>query len=231
VDQGLQRVRPVSHTSESVLRQQVCTHEDVGRSPRCSLVRGQALPGAVAGRGRHMSTFTDHHLRYNSGNIQHIASGISTRPVRLTSPEPTRRRSSVDDVLLEPAGTSHVLVYGGVTRGGHMRTTTAPKLLQTLLLTGELDTATAVLGRRQLRGALRAGRGTLILDCSGVQFIDAAWLGVFLSTSRYAGQLDRNVTVAVPSPQVLRALRLVGLEWLTAENMYWDPEGDGARGE
>jgi anti-anti-sigma factor len=65
-----------------------------------------------------------------------------------------------------------------------------------VLLVGELDAATAVLGRRQLRGALEMRRGPLVLDCSSVRFIDASWLGVLVSTARYARQVGRKVTVA-----------------------------------
>lgn len=98
-----------------------------------------------------------------------------------------------------------------------IRTTAPFGRPQTLLLVGELDVATAVLGRRQLREALEMGRGPLVLDCSSVRFIDAAWLGVLVSTARYARQLGRKVSVAAPSPRVLRVLRLVGLEWLLGD--------------
>jgi anti-sigma B factor antagonist len=98
------------------------------------------------------------------------------------------------------------------------RVTMAPlERPQTLLLVGDLDSATAVVGRRQLRGALEVGRGPLVIDCSSVRFIDASWLGVLVSTAHYARELGRKVTVAAPSPRVLRVLRLVGLEWLVAD--------------
>ena len=87
---------------------------------------------------------------------------------------------------------------------------------QSLLLTGELDAGTAILGRRRLHAALHAGRGPLILDCSSVEFIDAAWLGVLVGISNYGGRIGRQVVVAAPSPRVARLLRLVGLQWLTA---------------
>jgi anti-anti-sigma factor len=87
----------------------------------------------------------------------------------------------------------------------------------TVFLPGELDVATAVVGRLQLRRGLETGRGPLFIDCSAVRFIDAAWLGVLVSTARYGAQLGRKVIVAEPSPRVLRALRLVGLQWLLGE--------------
>lgn len=87
---------------------------------------------------------------------------------------------------------------------------------QTLLLVRELDGATAVLGRGQLRKALEAGRGPLLLDCSAVRFIDAAWVGVLVSTARYGEQLGRKVRIAAASPRVVRVLRLVGAAWLMA---------------
>ena len=88
---------------------------------------------------------------------------------------------------------------------------------QTLVLVQELDLATAVFGRLQLRRALETGRGPLVIDCSAVRFIDATWLGVLLSTARYGAQLGRKVTVSRPRPRILRVLRLVGLDWLMEE--------------
>ncbi len=87
---------------------------------------------------------------------------------------------------------------------------------QCLFLTGELDAGTAVLGRRQLRAALQTGRGPLILNCSSVEFIDAAWLGVLVSISNYGARIGRQVVIGAPSPRVVRLLRLVGLQWLAA---------------
>jgi anti-sigma B factor antagonist len=97
------------------------------------------------------------------------------------------------------------------TAQARIRTVAPAGSSQTLLLVGVLDVATAVLGRRQLRGALEAGRGPLVLDCSAVGFIDAAWFGVLVSTARYGSQLGRRVIVASPSERVARLLGLVGL--------------------
>jgi anti-anti-sigma factor len=136
-----------------------------------------------------MSTFVDE-LRISSPATHPVPGGPSRRPARPVGWAPTQSR---------------------------VRTTAPLGRPQTLLLVGELDAATAVLGRRQLRGALEIGRGPLVLDCSSVRFIDAAWLGVLVSSARYARQLGRKVTVAAPSPRVLRVLRLVGLEWLMGD--------------
>jgi anti-sigma B factor antagonist len=145
-----------------------------------------------------MSTLIDE-LRVDPPDSRSIPGGPFRRLAPLAGQEPFRRSLAID-----PAQ-NHVRTIGPLERP------------QTLLLVGDLDSATAVVGRRQLRQALEIGRGLMVLNCSSVGFIDAAWLGVLVSTARYAGQLGRKVSVAAPSPRVLRVLRLVGLEWLVAD--------------
>jgi anti-sigma B factor antagonist len=123
----------------------------------------------------------------------------------------------IDGALSQRVTTGPISVWTGAPTQSRIRTIAPLERPQTLLLVRELDSATAVVGRRQLRGPLEIGRGPLVIDCSSVRLIDASWLGVLVSSARYARELGRKVTVAAPSPRVLRVLRLVGLEWLVAD--------------
>lgn len=89
---------------------------------------------------------------------------------------------------------------------------------QTMSLGEELDAATAVVGRRELCRALETGGGPLVLDCSAVEFIDAAWLAVLVHVVRYGRRLGRRVIIGDPSSRVLRVLRLVGLEYIIVDD-------------
>jgi anti-sigma B factor antagonist len=164
-----------------------------------------------------MSTLIDE-LRANPAGTRTGPGALSRRPAPLAGRGPFRRPLALDETYLGRATTclTSMCRGGGATQSG-IRATAPLGRSQILLLVGELDAATAVLARRQLRDALERGRGPLVLDCSSVRFIDAAWLGVLVSTARYARQLGRKVTVAAPSPRVLRVLRFVGLEWLTGD--------------
>jgi anti-sigma B factor antagonist len=139
------------------------------------------------------------------------------RMVRRSSAALPSQRQSLDGVLIRPRGARRLVTA---------RTDPTPlefdgspsspdEASQTFLLAGELDAATAARGRRQLRSAVRTGHGPLVLDCSAVQFIDAAWLGVLVGTARYGNELGRKVMVVNPSDRMSRLLRLLGLQWLT----------------
>ncbi len=161
-----------------------------------------------------MSTFIDRDLEVYRPGAHAARSASFTRPVRSIGRKHARQRLTGEDELLERAVTRSSSVWGDSAPGQNRIKVSSSGPAQTLFLVQELDVATAVFGRLQLRGALEAGRGPLLIDCSAVRFIDAAWLGVLVSTARYGVQLGRKVTVVVPSPRVLRVLHLVGLEWL-----------------
>lgn len=181
--------------------------------------RSQTLPDKYnKGEAQRMSTFVDRELGAGPPGTCAGPSRLSRRPVCLTAPKPARRRLATKDAVVERAATGPAPVWGDWAAAQSRIRTTAPSAeSQSLLLVGELDVATAVLGGRQLREALETGRGPLVLDCSRVRFIDAAWLGLLVGTARYGAQLGRKVTVAAPSPRVLRVLRLIGLEWLMGD--------------
>jgi anti-anti-sigma factor len=165
-----------------------------------------------------MSVFIDRDLEVTPHGTRTARSDLSTRLARLSARQPAPRRLNGGDELLGLAAAYPASVWAD--RAPEQRRTkgaSQPGTSQTVFLARELDVATAVFGRRQLRGALETGRGRLVIDCSAVRFIDAAWLGVLVSTARYGAQLGRKVNVGAPSLRVLRVFRMVGLEWLTGD--------------
>jgi anti-sigma B factor antagonist len=165
-----------------------------------------------------MSTFVDRDLEVHRPGTRSSRSGLFMRPGWSTAGRSARWRLTGDGEVLERAATRSSSVRADWVPGqGRIKSALPSAQSQTVFLVGELDVGTAVVGRLQLRGALETGQGPLVIDCSAVRFIDAAWLGVLVSTARYGAQLGRKVTVAATGPRVLRALHLVGLRWLLGE--------------
>lgn len=85
-----------------------------------------------------------------------------------------------------------------------------------LRLEGELDTATA----RELRAALVTAMATdataVVLDLSGLSFIDSTGIAVFLAASHQAERLGRSLTLRSPGRMVLKVLHLTGIDRLLA---------------
>lgn len=79
-------------------------------------------------------------------------------------------------------------------------------------LEGELDIATVPELRERLLGLLGPGVRLLIIDLSGVSFCDVAGLAVLIGTQRRATARGIVVRLAAPRPQVLKLLRITGLD-------------------
>ena len=95
-----------------------------------------------------------------------------------------------------------------------------------LVLTGELDIATATELDQQLVELLARGR-VVELDMSGLTFIDSTGLGVLIRRAGAAEPGGGSVTVLRTdlAPQVLRLIELTG-----TATILW-PEGHGTAGE
>ncbi|MDX6554597.1 MAG: hypothetical protein QOD86_792 [Miltoncostaeaceae bacterium] len=93
-------------------------------------------------------------------------------------------------------------------------------------MAGEVDVATAARVRAELRLAQALRPGRLILDLSGVTFLDAAGISAILSPCR-AG--DLRVTLIAPPGRVRRLMQIVGadraVEILDARP-YADPDAE-----
>jgi anti-anti-sigma factor len=79
-------------------------------------------------------------------------------------------------------------------------------------LEGELDIATVPELRERLLGVLSPGVRLLIIDLSGVSFCDVAGLAVLIGTQRRATECGIVVRLAAPRPQVVKLLRITGLD-------------------
>jgi anti-sigma B factor antagonist len=76
-------------------------------------------------------------------------------------------------------------------------------------MAGEVDVASAARVRAELRMAQALRPGRLILDLSGVTFLDAAGISAILAPVR-AG--DVRVTLIAPPGRVRRLMRIVGVD-------------------
>ncbi|HEX6424737.1 MAG TPA: STAS domain-containing protein [Acidimicrobiales bacterium] len=75
---------------------------------------------------------------------------------------------------------------------------------------GELDLA----GVPRLLSTLERLHGDVEVDCSGLEFIDAAGLGAFVKAHHACAARGARLVVVDPSPAVVRLLRLVRLDAL-----------------
>jgi anti-anti-sigma factor len=79
-------------------------------------------------------------------------------------------------------------------------------------LEGDLDIATVPELRERLLGLLSPGVRLLIIDLSGVSFSDVAGLAVLIGTQRRATARGMVVRLVAPRPQVVKLLRITGLD-------------------
>lgn len=63
----------------------------------------------------------------------------------------------------------------------------------------------------QAMEAMDATSGDLVLDCSGLEVIDAAGLGLVVGLHRRAHAIGRRLVLADPKPRVLRLLAVTRL--------------------
>ena len=85
---------------------------------------------------------------------------------------------------------------------------------QLVALSGSLDARTASAVRDQLHAAVAGGQGTLVLDMSRVETMDAVGLGVLVGTQRRAGQAGRRLVLRDTPYRLRRLLRATRLERL-----------------
>ena len=76
---------------------------------------------------------------------------------------------------------------------------------------GELDIATVPALEAAMAGARLSGAGALILDLSGVMFIDSSGVKALIDCAQQAQQPDAPTLSIVSSPQVDRVIEITGL--------------------
>jgi anti-sigma B factor antagonist len=80
-----------------------------------------------------------------------------------------------------------------------------------LSVEGELDVSTAPQLREALMSVVARLYGTVILDLSGVGFIDSSALGVILSAWKQIKAQDGSMAIASPTPRITRIFEITGL--------------------
>jgi anti-sigma B factor antagonist len=81
-----------------------------------------------------------------------------------------------------------------------------------LVVSGDADLHSAPELRERLRMAVDGGATNVVLDLSGVTFIDSTSLGVLLGTMRRLRELDGQMRLVVPRPEVRRIFELTLLD-------------------
>ncbi|MEO8969130.1 MAG: STAS domain-containing protein [Solirubrobacteraceae bacterium] len=88
-----------------------------------------------------------------------------------------------------------------------------------LSLAGELDLATAPALKAVLEDAQSDGLSHLVIDLSGVQFMDSTGITVLAAAQRAADENQHSLSLRRGSAQVQRVLKITGLlERLTFED-------------
>ncbi len=77
-------------------------------------------------------------------------------------------------------------------------------------LSGEIDVAAAPTVRERLEQAA-SGDGTLIVDLTGVSFIDSTALGVLIGIHKQRVGADAGMRLVVSEPRILKVFEITGL--------------------
>lgn len=77
---------------------------------------------------------------------------------------------------------------------------------------GEADLHTAPVLRDALDEAIATGAGILVVDLTGVTFVDSMMLGVLLGATRRTRPMGTEVRIVVEDPHVLRIFELTLLD-------------------
>jgi anti-anti-sigma factor len=80
-----------------------------------------------------------------------------------------------------------------------------------VLIDGELDVSTAPQLRETLASVVSHRHGAVILDLSGVGFIDSSALGVILNASKQIKAQNGELAVASPTARITRIFEITGL--------------------
>lgn len=80
------------------------------------------------------------------------------------------------------------------------------------MVAGELDVVGGPELRQAVMAEVRNGHHLLVLDLSGVDFIDSFGLGVVVGALKRARLLDGELRVVVPEPRVRRVFEVCDLD-------------------
>lgn len=77
---------------------------------------------------------------------------------------------------------------------------------------GEIHVSTAPEFSQRLTSAIEAGKTAIVLDLSGVEFIDSTGLSVLLNSLRRVTQLHGRMALVSANPTVLRLFQITKLD-------------------
>lgn len=80
-----------------------------------------------------------------------------------------------------------------------------------LSVTGEIDVATAPQLREELVELVADGRNRIVVDLSGVDFLDSTGLGVLVGGLKRVRTHDGELSLACAQPRVRRVFEITGL--------------------
>jgi anti-sigma B factor antagonist len=83
-----------------------------------------------------------------------------------------------------------------------------------LAVSGEVDVHTGPALRDRIADALDSGRPRLVVDLSGVDFLDSTGLGVLVAGLNRSQELGGTLSLVCPRPRILTVLRITGLDEL-----------------
>jgi anti-sigma B factor antagonist len=79
-------------------------------------------------------------------------------------------------------------------------------------VSGEIDLATQGQLRAQLNDLVVAGKVNLVLDLSGVTFVDSTGLGALIGTRRRVHAFHGSLALVIPDESVMKVFTITGLE-------------------
>ena len=93
---------------------------------------------------------------------------------------------------------------------------------------GELDISTLELLRTELVDAIATDAETVVVDLTEVGYIDSSGLGVLVGAHRRMASENRAFVLRVSSPEMIKLLKITGLEHLFALEMPYEGPGEGS---
>lgn len=88
-----------------------------------------------------------------------------------------------------------------------------------MTLSGELDASSASGLEEQLLALQGEGAARVVLDLSGLRFVDSAGVSVLVKAKRDADERGDTLILCQPTPQVHGVFAMLGLaQWLSYEN-------------
>jgi anti-sigma B factor antagonist len=95
-----------------------------------------------------------------------------------------------------------------------------------VVLAGELDMDTAPQLIRILEPLVEKGPTEIVLDFSGVTFVDSSGIAVLVGSQNQLSEQGRRIRVRAPRPQALRVFEVTGLTGFMGSDRDAAPKAD-----